>query len=67
MFIMPNLFVKQNKKIDQEEFYEFDVDGDIMSLSFDYEFFKPSDESIYQKPFIYLNSTHSLINIKKLK
>jgi hypothetical protein len=33
--VMMEEYVKQNKKIDQEEFYEFDVDGDLMSLSFD--------------------------------
>jgi DNA polymerase elongation subunit (family B) len=32
---MMDEFVKQNTKVDQDEYYEFDAEGDLMSLSFD--------------------------------
>ena len=28
-------YVKKNTKVEQDEYYEFDVDGDLMALSFD--------------------------------
>jgi ABC-type polysaccharide/polyol phosphate transport system ATPase subunit len=32
---MMDEFVKQNTKVDQDEYYEFDAEGDLMTLSFD--------------------------------
>jgi DNA polymerase elongation subunit (family B) len=32
---MMDEFVKQNTKVDQDEYYEFDAEGDLMALSFD--------------------------------
>lgn len=32
---MMDEYVRQNKKVDQDEYYEFDADGDLMALSFD--------------------------------
>ena len=33
--VLMEKYVKQQKKVDADEYYEFDVDGDLMALSFD--------------------------------
>ena len=32
---MMDEFVSKNDKVDQDEYYEFDAEGDLMALSFD--------------------------------
>jgi hypothetical protein len=33
--VLMEKYVQQQKKVDADEYYEFDVDGDLMALSFD--------------------------------
>jgi len=33
--VLMEQYVQQQKKVDADEYYEFDVDGDLMALSFD--------------------------------